>query len=171
MLTSAFSDKKSRMRVMEADSRVSPVSALKANPRTAIRYETTEMSVIWCTRRFGETGTNLVSDGVEQGINNLLRKPPLLVLVHLHHLPPVGSNLGQVQTFTQVHQVQDILLETRASETDGRLQEFRANARIVTDGVGNFVDVRASGFADCGESVDGGYTLGKHGIGSELGQF
>ena len=99
------------MRVMEADSRVSPVSALKANPSTAIRYKPTEVSVIWPT--YGVTGkTNLASDGVEQGINNVLREPPLLVLVHLHHLPPVGSDLRQVQTLTQVHQVQDILLET-----------------------------------------------------------
>jgi hypothetical protein len=66
----------------------------------------------------GRAKTGLIGDGVEQGVNNLLRKPPLLVLVHLHNLSPVGSDLRQMQTLTQIHQVQDVFLETRSAETD-----------------------------------------------------
>ena len=153
---------------MDADSRVSPVSALKANPRTAIRYEAIEVSDP-CTRRVGGTRANLPGDGVEQGIHNLLRKPPLLVLVHLYHLPPIGSDLGQVQTLAQVHQVQDILLETRTTETDGGLQESRADARIVADSVCDFFYVCTSGFTNSGEGIDGRDTLSEHGVRSQLG--
>ena len=112
---------------MEADSRVSPVSALKAKPRTVIRYRTTVISTTPYGYAVGGRRANLVGDGVKQGINNVLRKSPLLVLVHLHHLPPIGSDLGQMQALAQIHQVQDILLETRSTETDGGFQEFGAD--------------------------------------------
>ena len=150
---------------------MSPVSALKANPRTAIRYETAEVSVIHHTYGVSETRTNLASNSVEQGIHNLLRKSPLLVLVHLHHLPPVGSDLGQVEALTQVHQVQDVLLETRTTKPDGSLQEFRADTRIEADGVSDFVDVSTGGFADSREGVNGGDTLSEHSVGGEFGQL
>ena len=71
----------------------------------------------------------------------------------------------------QIYQVENILLETRPSETDASAEELGAEARVVADGVGNFVDVGAGGFADGREGVDRGDSLGEHGVGSELGEF
>jgi len=71
----------------------------------------------------------------------------------------------------QIYQVEDILLETRPSETDAGTEELGAETRVVADGVGDFVDVGAGGLADGREGVDGGDSLGEHGVGSEFGEF
>ena len=74
-------------------------------------------------------------------------------------------------TFAQVYQVEDILLETRPSETDTGAKELGAESRVVANGVGDFVDVGAGGLADGGEGVDGGNSLGEHGVGREFGEL
>lgn len=43
--------------------------------------------------KWTRSNTNLAGNGVEKGVNNTLREPPLLVLVHFDNLPPVCSNL------------------------------------------------------------------------------
>jgi len=93
------------------------------------------------------------------------------VFVHLNDLAPVGSNLRQVQALAQVDQVQDILLETRSTKTNTGLEEFRPNAGVIPNGVGDFVNVCPSGFANGGKSIDGGDTLGEHRVRGELGEF
>ena len=59
-----------------------------------------------------------------------------------------------MQALAQIHQVQDVLLETRSTETDGGLQEPRSDTRIVTNSMSNFVDVGSGGFTDGGEGID-----------------
>ena len=126
MLTSALSAWKSLMRVMAADSRVSPVSALKANPSTAMRWKKhqrqrrKDMHII-------EKRTYLAGDGIEKCVNNVLRETFLLILVHLHNLSPICGNLWQVQALAQVHKVEDIFLEARTAETNGGTKEFVAD--------------------------------------------
>lgn len=108
--------------------------------------------------------SHLASDCIEQCVHNTLREPPLLVLVHLHYLPPVGSHLWKMTALTQVYQIKDILLEARASETDAGFEELGPNTRVVADRVGDLIDIRACGFADGREGVDRRDALGKHGV-------
>lgn len=132
------------MRVMAADSRVSPVSALNANPSTAMRFKGIMRRTVQRTQR-----AYLPRDGLEERVYHLLREPAFLVLVHLDHLTPVSSNLGEMQTLAQVHQVQDVLLEARATEADRGLQEFGANPRVLSNRIGDFIDVGTGRFAYC----------------------
>lgn len=113
----------------------------------------------------------LVGDGVEQSVHDALREATLLVLIHLYDLPPVRSDLGKVQAFGKIDQVEDILLEARSTETDGSFQEFRAHSTVLANGEGDLVDVGASRFADGRECIDGRDTLGEHGVGGEFGEF
>ena len=79
------------MRVMAAASRVSPVSALKAKPRTAMCYES---AYEFRTSPGVAVGAYLASDGVEESLDDTLGEACLLVLVHLHNLAPVCGDLG-----------------------------------------------------------------------------
>lgn len=76
-----------------------------------------------------------------------------------------------METLAQVHEVEDILLEATSSETDTGFEEFRPDTRVEPNGVGDFVDVSAGGFADGGEGIDGRDTLGEHGVGGEFGEL
>ena len=115
--------------------------------------------------------TDLASDGVEESINNSLGESALLIFVHFHNLPPVCSDLRQVQTLAKVYKVEDVLLEARSTEPNRRAKEFRTDTGVESNSVGDFIDVCTSGFADGREGVDGGDTLREHSVGSELGQF
>ena len=115
--------------------------------------------------------TYLASDRVEKRINDGPAETPLLVLVHLDHLPPVRSHLGEMKALAEVHEVEDVLLEARSTEPNRRAKEFRTDAGVESNSVGDFIDVCTSGFADGREGVDGGDTLREHSVGSELGQL
>ena len=49
-----------------------------------------------------ENGDLLVGDGVEEGLDDLPRKPGLLVVVHLDHALPVCPRLDQVMPLADV---------------------------------------------------------------------
>lgn len=128
---------------------------------------------LWSKRiRYGspdrEKQPYLSSDGVEQSVHDPLGEPVLLVLVHVDNLPPVRSYLREMKTLAEIHEIEDILLETRSTEPDTGSQEFGANARIEADGMGDFINVGTGGFTDGRQRVDGGDTLGEHGVGREL---
>lgn len=76
-----------------------------------------------------------------------------------------------MQGLAEVDEVEDVLLEARATEADGCAQEFGADARVVADSVGDLVDVGTRRLADGGERVDRRDTLGKHRVGRELRQL
>lgn len=107
-------------------------------------------------------GTYLARDRIEQVVDDGPAEPALLVLVHLDDLAPVRGDLGQVEALGEVDEVEDVLLEARAAEADGGLEELGAHARVAADGVGDLVNVGAGGLADGGEGVDGGDALGEH---------
>lgn len=94
-----------------------------------------------------------------------------MVLVELDDLTPVRGDFGEMETLAEVDEIEDVLLEAGAAESDGCLEELGAYARVVADGVGDFVDVGAGGLADGREGVDGGYALGEHGVCGELGEL
>ena len=73
-----------------------------------------------------------------------------------------------MQRLAEVYQVEDIFLEARTAETDGRLEELGPDTRVETDGVRDLVDVRASRLTDGRKRVDRRDTLGEHGVGGEL---
>ena len=72
---------------------------------------------------------------------------------------------------SQIHEVEDIFLEARATKAHTRLQELVADTRVVPDRVGNLIDVRARCLTDRGERIDGGDALREHCICSELGEL
>ena len=76
-----------------------------------------------------------------------------------------------MERLREVHQVEDILLETRTTEADGRAQEFGANTGIVPDSVRDFIDVGTCRLTDRGECVYRGYTLSEHGVRREFRQL
>lgn len=120
---------------------------------------------------FAKDGTYLASDRVEKRVNNVLRETFLLILVHINDLSPVRGNLGQVQAFAQIYKVKNVFLEARTTEADRSTKELVTNARIVANSVCNLVDVGTSGLADGRKGIDGRDTLGKHSIGSKLGEL
>ncbi len=66
------------MSVMAADSRVSPVSALNAKPRTAMFCQNPiSIQAYYYKRELGY----FVGDGVEEGVNYALREATFLVFV------------------------------------------------------------------------------------------
>ena len=90
------------------------------------------------------------------------------MLVHIDDLSPVSSDLRQVQALAQINQVQDIFLEARSTKPNAGLEEFRTNAGVVSNSVGNFINVRSCGFTNGGKGIDGGDTLGEHRVRCEL---
>ena len=66
----------------------------------------------------------------------------LLVLVHDNDLELVYGDFEQMQAHAQVHEVEDVLLETRAAEADGRAQKRGPDAAITPNRVSDLVDVR-----------------------------
>mmetsp|Transcript_11433 Transcript_11433/g.21942 ORF Transcript_11433/g.21942 Transcript_11433/m.21942 type:complete len:368 (-) Transcript_11433:36-1139(-) len=116
--------------------------------------------------------SNLLSgDGVEHRLDHLPGKAVLLVVVDLDNLVPVLSDLLEAEALAEVHEVQDILLEARSAETDRSVEEPLANPLVLADGVANFLDISAGGFAKLGDGVDGGDTLGKESVSNKLGEL
>lgn len=113
-----------------------------------------------------EDGNLLVGNGVEEGGDNLADETLLLVLVHDDDLLPVFGDLGQVQLLREVDEVEDVLLEARTTETNRGLQELGTQAGIAAAGIGDLIDIGTGGLANGRQSVDGGDTLSKHGVGS-----
>lgn len=122
MLIRAFSDRKWLAMVMAGDSR-----ATVSHGRFEVLTVTSVL--LECPSKHGDL---LASDAtrsdrpftlsklysrVEEGLDDLSRESVLLVLVHLDNSSPVLGDLGQVKRLGQVDQVEDILLETRTTET------------------------------------------------------
>eukprot|EP00756_Hemistasia_phaeocysticola_P016216 Hpha_TRINITY_DN15462_c0_g9::TRINITY_DN15462_c0_g9_i1::g.175677::m.175677 len=113
----------------------------------------------------------LAADGVEHSLDHFLRKAATLVVVDFDHAQPVPRDLLESHGGGEVHQVQNVLLEARASETDRRLQKLRPDAGVTPDRPGNLVNVGSGGLTHGGDGVDGGDTLGEEGVGDEFGKF
>lgn len=73
--------------------------------------------------RKSKHGNVLAGDGIKHGLHNALTETRFLVLVHVDNLLPIRRHLGQIERFAYVHQVENILLETAATETNGSLNE------------------------------------------------
>lgn len=105
---------------------------------------------------------------------------------HLNNSAPVLGDFGKVEGFRQVDQIEDILLETRTTETLSKnklhhmtqahtyhrgFQKFGAHSRIFSDGKGDLINVGTGSLANGRKGIHGGDTLGQHGVGGELGQL
>ncbi len=75
-------------------------------------------------------GDPLVGDGVEQGLDNVLREPGFLVVVHVNDTLPIMCDLGQVELLAYVHEVEDVLLKAGATKADARLEELGPDSRV-----------------------------------------
>lgn len=70
----------------------------------------------------------------------------------------------------EIDEVENVLLETRTAESDRGLEEFGADAGILSAGICDFVYVCACGLADGGQGVDTGDSLRKKCIRGLKGQ-
>src|SRR5690554_4139326 len=118
-----------------------------------------------------EDGYFFAAYGIEELAYDVLGKAALLVVVHFDDLFPIVGNFGEAVAAGNVHQVEDVFLETAAAEAYGGFQEFGAYAAVLAYGAGNFIYVGAALFAEGGNGVDGRYALGQEGIGGEFGEF
>merc|ERR1740117_2307603 len=59
---------------------------------------------------------------VEKCMDNANSEAFLPVLVHVYNLLPIGSNLVKPELLANINQVQDVLLEARATEADRGVQ-------------------------------------------------
>ena len=118
-----------------------------------------------------EDADALAVDGVEERADDFLDEAAFLPVVEMDHLAPVFGDVGQVEGLAEIDEVEDVLLETRAAEADGGLEELRADARVHADGAADFIDIGAGGFAEGGNRVDRGNPLGEEGVGDELGKL
>mmetsp|Transcript_3209 Transcript_3209/g.7470 ORF Transcript_3209/g.7470 Transcript_3209/m.7470 type:complete len:224 (-) Transcript_3209:542-1213(-) len=112
---------------------------------------------------------NLLSrNSVEHSTDHLTGKAKLLMVVNLHNLVPVFSNLMKAKTLTKVYKVKNILLEARPTKTDGGIQEALPNSAIFTNGFCNLLDVGAGSLTQFTNGIDGRDTLGQESIGNKL---
>ena len=81
------------------------------------------------------------------------------------YLVPVISDLRQVQSLTEVHQIQHIFLEAAATKTNTGFQKLVPNSQVSSDSMSHFLYVSPRGFTDSRDGVDAGDSLGKEGIG------
>src|SRR5690554_5349477 len=109
--------------------------------------------------------------GIEELAYDVLGKAALLVVVHFDDLLPVVGDFGEAVTAGNVHQVEDVFLETAAAEAYGGFQELGADAAVLAYGAGYFIYVGTALFAEGRDGVDGRYALGQEGIGGEFGEF
>src|SRR5690554_6034959 len=118
-----------------------------------------------------EDGDFFATYGIEELTYDVLGKAALLVVVHFDDLFPVVGDFAEAVAAGNVHQVEDVFLETAAAEAYGGFQEFGAYAAVLAYGAGNFIYVGAALFAKGGDGVDGRYALGQEGVGGEFGEF
>jgi hypothetical protein len=63
-------------------------------------------------------------------------------------LAPISGHFGKVKALRKVDEVENILLETRATKPNRRPQESRSNPRVAANSVRDFLNVSARRFAD-----------------------
>lgn len=167
MLTLAFSARRYLARVMAGDSRVSPVSFLKANPRMAIFLPVSVLNrqeiMRWRKRFFW---CSFISTTCIMLALNSISAETIKA-----YLTPICRHLRQVQALAQIHQVQNILLKTTASKANARLQELGSDPAIQPASIANLINICTRRFANRRKCVDGGDTLSQHSIGSKLRQL
>eukprot|EP00982_Pelagococcus_subviridis_P008354 30835-Pelagococcus_subviridis.AAC.14 len=110
----------------------------------------------------------LVPDRVEHRAHDALHEPVLLVVVHADDGVPVVRDFREAVALADVREVEDVLLEARPAEPDGRVQELRADPRVLPERVRNLGHVRARGLAQRGHGVDGGDSLREKRVRGEL---
>eukprot|EP00760_Papus_ankaliazontas_P012579 PhM_4_TR15406/c0_g1_i1/m.8621 len=121
--------------------------------------------------RKAEDGDGLAGDGVKHRLHDLLGEAAALVVVDVDNLVPVVRHFGQIEALAQIHQVEDIFLETRPAEADRCLQELGAQAAVVANGAAHLVDVGAGLLAQSADGIDGRNALRQEGVRGQLGEF
>lgn len=125
--------------------------------------------------------------------------PFLLIVVNINYCLPIHGWFGEMELFTNVDQVEDVFLETRATKSNRSHQEFGANSwisacwrgtlcllikswtewkirkghllRFLTYSFGNFTDIRSSCLTNWTDSIDAWNPLGKKSICDKLAQL
>mmetsp|Transcript_38863 Transcript_38863/g.62945 ORF Transcript_38863/g.62945 Transcript_38863/m.62945 type:complete len:231 (-) Transcript_38863:544-1236(-) len=116
-------------------------------------------------------GKTLASNCIIQSLYYPVGKPLFLVVVHLNNLIPIFSNLSKSQGLADVNQVENILLEARASKSYRSLKELGTNTRVRANSMSNFINICSCLFAEGGEGIDARDTLCEKSICREFGQL
>jgi hypothetical protein len=118
-----------------------------------------------------KNGNLLANEGVVEALDDTVGETVTGILVHLDNLAPVLSDLGKTHGLSKVDEVENILLEATATETNTSHQELVTNTGVNTDSTGNLIDISASLLANSGDGVDGGDTLSQHRVGNKLSEL
>ncbi len=95
-----------------------------------------------------EDGDAFSRDGVEEGSDDFFDEARFLPIVHRDDGAPVISGFRKAKGFAEVDEIEDVFLETGASEADGRAEKFGSDAAIAADGTGYFIDISTGGLAE-----------------------
>ena len=74
----------------------------------------------------------LVRNSIEHGLDDALSKTPLLIFVHINHLLPVSCYTGQIERFTNVDQIKNILLKAAASKSNRSLNWVKVTRATIS---------------------------------------
>ena len=94
-----------------------------------------------------------------------------MILVQGDNLMPICRHFWEMETLRKIYEVENIFLETRATESDRSAQKFGSNSRVLSDRMSDFLNVGSRRLANGGQRIDGRYTLGQHRVGCEFRQF
>mmetsp|Transcript_20212 Transcript_20212/g.28882 ORF Transcript_20212/g.28882 Transcript_20212/m.28882 type:complete len:220 (-) Transcript_20212:595-1254(-) len=118
-----------------------------------------------------QDGNLFAGNSVEHTGYHLLSESLLLVIVHDDDLIPILGAFIQPISFTQVNQVENILLEARSSKANGGIEEPTSNTLINPHSTGYFTNIRPSRLTQGRNGVDTRHPLRQEGIGHQLTQL
>ena len=89
--------------------------------------------------------------------------------VEHHQVIPVGRDLLKAVVAAELHQIEDVFLETTAANAQASLQKFAANSVVSPDRLSHLPHIGAGGLAEGSHVIDRADPLGHKRIGRELG--
>ena len=95
----------------------------------------------------------------------------LLPGVQSNNALPVIRHLRQAEMAAEIHQIENVLLETAATEARAGIEEFRADPTVGADRPGHLAHVRPAGLTERRDRIDRTDPLSQKGISGEFGEL
>ena len=95
----------------------------------------------------------------------------LLPGVEQDHALPIVGHIRQTEVTAEIHQIQDVFLETAAPKSWACVEKFGSNPAIGANRFSHLAHIRTGGLTQSRNRVDRANPLRKKGVGGELGQL